>query len=432
MINVALALAFGRDGNAENHLGPGWSAGEAGFRWMIGPASDLWLSRPPRAADAIFEITLHPNTRAPTLPAQRLTVLARGVELGRITLASTEVCGWHIPAALLTGPGPVRITFQHPDATAPSKLSGGSDERPLAFSVREARLCLLDADPADANRGAAGGIATVAGGIARPVEPARAFPSRPDAAAFPVSGPADLVSHFASLGDGPEFGLFQRTCGHEPSGLLDLASIGIGDLLRGIESGFAGLGAPGSLALSGDPARPERALRDQRFGITFAAAAPDGDAALLAHQASRLPQLAATFSAELARGSGRIHVVKRNDGLPEALVLPLYRALNRHACNPLLWVVPADAAHPSGTVERLLPGLLRGHIDRFAPYARPQDLSWSAWLSLCRNAYNLLHGTMVEAFPTSPGVASAGIAIGSPTGPVDDTAMLTTSARGPA
>ena len=418
MINVALALAFGRDGNADNYLGPGWSVGEA---------SELWLSRPPQPADAIFEVALHPHTHPPALRTQRLILLARGVELGRVTLAGPELCGWRIPAALLTGPGPVRLSFRHPDAAAPSAVSGSGDDRPLAFSVREARLCLLPGETR------ADGIATVAGGG---IAPAAAPPADPHVAR--VRGPADLVARFASLGDSPEFGLFQRTCGVAPSGLLDLASVGLGGLLHGLRSGFAGLGEPGGLSLAGDPSRPTRTVRDERFGITYAASAPDGDAALLAREATRLAERAAAFIGSLARGSGHIHVVKRNDGLPEALVLPLYLALNQQAVNPLLWVVPADAAHPSGSVELLLPALLRGYIDRFAPYATPQDLSWSAWLNLCRNAYNLLHGTAVEAFPASPGavppdaVVPGPQAAASPVAPAPAPAEHTLAARGAA
>jgi hypothetical protein len=52
-------------------------------------------------------------------------------------------------------------------------------------------------------------------------------------------------------------------------------------------------------------------------------------------------------------------------------------------------MVPADAAHPSGTVEVVFPGLLRGYIERFAPYENAHDLLLNDWLEVCANAYRL-------------------------------------------
>jgi len=56
-----------------------------------------------------------------------------------------------------------------------------------------------------------------------------------------------------------------------------------------------------------------------------------------------------------------------------------------------LWVVPEDQEHPAGAVDRIIPGLLRGYIDRFAPQENAYDLSVEAWLSVCVNAFRLAH-----------------------------------------
>ena len=60
----------------------------------------------------------------------------------------------------------------------------------------------------------------------------------------------------------------------------------------------------------------------------------------------------------------------------------------------LLWVLPADATHPSGMVEVLLPGLLRGYVDRFAPYSNAPDISLPAWTDLCEAAWKAVGHTM--------------------------------------
>ena len=57
-------------------------------------------------------------------------------------------------------------------------------------------------------------------------------------------------------------------------------------------------------------------------------------------------------------------------------------------------MVPADPAHPPGTVEILLPGLLRGHVDRFAPNKNAHDISLSPWAALCAAAWAAVGGGM--------------------------------------
>ena len=75
-------------------------------------------------------------------------------------------------------------------------------------------------------------------------------------------------------------------------------------------------------------------------------------------------------------GAGeKIFVLKRTPALRPEEVLPVYATLNELGRNWLLWMVPADATHPAGTVEVLLPGLLRGYIDRFAPSENAHELS---------------------------------------------------------
>ena len=64
-------------------------------------------------------------------------------------------------------------------------------------------------------------------------------------------------------------------------------------------------------------------------------------------------------------------------------------ALARYGDNTLLWVVPAETDRPAGTVEVIMPGLLRGYIDRFAPDDNAHDFSFEGWLHVCANAWAL-------------------------------------------
>ena len=64
-------------------------------------------------------------------------------------------------------------------------------------------------------------------------------------------------------------------------------------------------------------------------------------------------------------------------------------ALNRYSEATLLLVVPFERDRPPGTVEVVMPGLLKGYIDRFAPGEDAHDLSFDGWLRVCANAYVL-------------------------------------------
>ena len=384
MIRLLSELGFGADGNAANHLGTGWSGGEAGFRWMIDEASELWLDAPDDPVDLILELSLRPFVRDAELPAQSLVISVRGVEVGRTILSGPCVLGWHIPAALLAEHGPLCVTLQHPDAARPSDFGGSTDGRRLSIAVRSARLLAVGAPAIQP----AGGITTVPGGLAA-------------AQRLPAVEPTDPTVDFESLGDNPEFALLQRMRGQESGGLFRFAGIRLADLLRNLREGCTGIGAPDNLKVVLDPQTQQYVARDDAHGITWftfvdrAAGSPD---ALRAQLLRDLPELARGFCDVLRQGS-RICVVKRNEALRLEEVLPLYAALNELGRCPLLFVVPADAAHPSGEVEVVLPGLLRGFIARFAPYGAPHALDEAAWLAVCRNAWRLAHGRVFAVAP---------------------------------
>lgn len=385
MIECLIALQFGAGGNAENHLGPGWSDAEPGFRWMTGAESDIWLENPGAAGDAILELDLKPFVAPPGLPAQRLRVLVRGVEIGHGVLVEGVSLAWLVPEVLLQGDGPVRITLQHPDARRPNELSDSPDDRPLAISVQSARLLQVPrgaVPAAPAWTSWAAGLPVGAGHNGLPME----------------MSAAELVMQFESIGDNCEFGLVQRLCGKEPLGLLRFANIRLRALLRGMRSGFAGLGAIDSLRLLDEADAEEYVVRDVGYGITyhtFLYKDQVTESGLLARQSARLKFLARKLLDDVGSAE-KILVFKRNEALSQQEVLPLYIAIRARGDSTLLWVTPADETHAPGQVEQVLPGLLRGWIDSFAPYENAHELSFDTWLKLCCRAYNLGSGSNVR------------------------------------
>jgi hypothetical protein len=373
---LVLGLRFGRDSGDANYLGLGWSGDEDGYRWMTGEWSELWLESPGPPGTYLLELELSPFVREPALQAQRLAVAVRGTVIGRSTVSGLSTLGYRIPAELLGGKGPVRLGFLHPDAARPVDLTDHADDRRLALSVRRLSLYRVSGDMSQRRLEGGAGVAA-------------------DAVGALVGIPASqFMLGFESLGDNCEFGLVQRLCGTEPLGLLRFSNIELGPLLRGLAREFDGLGARDNVELTlSEGQRREYVLFQKQYALTFHTFKYENEvdpAVLMDQQIARLGLLRRKLLEELRAGE-KIFVCKRNDALSEQEILPLYALLNRFAANTLLFVTPADEAHPSGTVEQLMPGLLRGAIDRFAPPENAHDLSLESWLSVCVNAYRLVH-----------------------------------------
>ena len=185
------------------------------------------------------------------------------------------------------------------------------------------------------------------------------------------------------------FGLVQRRLGAEPLGLLRFTFIELAHVIRGVRTGFQGLGDPGTSEIKVSEKDSEYVVHDTSFGMTFHtwqyAHQLDLETARRQHD-TRLGFLKRKFVDDIT-DSGKIFVIKRTPPLRPEEVLPLYVALNEQARNWLLWVVLADEKHPAGTVEILLPGLLRGFVDRFAPNENAPDLSLDAWTAVCEKAW---------------------------------------------
>jgi len=203
----------------------------------------------------------------------------------------------------------------------------------------------------------------------------------------------ELAAGFESIGDNCEFGLVQRRCDTEPLGLLRFTGSLSNDIVRGIDREFEGIGEPEDITprLEGEAGNREFMIHERKYGLIYHTFVYEGErtADLMRQQeATRLKFLRRKFLEELDAGE-KIFVFKRGTPIAESEILPLFLALNRRRPNTLLWVVPEEPGHPSGSVEVLMNGLLKGYIDRFAPGDNAHDFSFEAWVKLCVNAYLL-------------------------------------------
>ncbi len=205
------------------------------------------------------------------------------------------------------------------------------------------------------------------------------------------------LQHFESLGDDCEFGVVQRFAGHDPLGLLRFAFIPMRGLLDLLDGGLDRLGDPDDTFLVRDR-RGEVVVQLPSFGARYHTDIFDRvgqEATILAEQTRRLGLLRRKFLEDLQTAE-KIFVRKGEGSSDPAVMHRLLAKLRRHGNATLLWVSLGDGSVPVGTVEVLAPGLLRGHIDRFATFFDQPDLNLPAWLEICRGARLL---RLIEAPP---------------------------------
>jgi hypothetical protein len=306
------------------------------------------------------------------LPAQRLSVLVNGRQVGDFSLREIGTVECRIPWALIEGREWVSVVFRHPDAAVPQAINGVPDRRELAFAF-ELVTVYREAEPgAAASVPATGARASGDGSVDR----------------LPLN---ELMMQFESLGENCEFGLVQRRCGAEPLGLLRFASAPLPVLLAGLRARFEGIGKPDEIDVRASENGQEYLVVDKRFGFLYhpwvlvGEAGPD---AIRQREVKRLPFLRRKLLEDLDEAR-KIFVYRGMRQQPQVLVMRLVEALRAYGPVDLLWVTLHDKEHPPGTVEAVAPGLLKGYIDRFAPGENAHALSLECWIALCRNALAL-------------------------------------------
>jgi hypothetical protein len=388
-----LTISFAAGGNSLAYLGGGWARSEEEFTWGIGEESHLIFPRLPRADEYVLTLDVVPFVHAPELPSQRLIVSVNDTVVGSTDIARPTLLGYSVPASLAHQADRMLVTLQHPDAACPKDFLGSADERSLAFAVFEAKIYRVSNPSVPEQTG-------LPTGLMLGCSPERGFgaPVHADLAEWATNRTGlsipEIALKFESLGENCEFGLFQRRCDAEPLGLLRFSSTFMRNLIRGIDNGFEGIGEIEDI----DPrlegvVRKEYMIHEKKFGLVYHTFVFEGQrsAWLMREQESaRLKFLRRKFTEEL-ESMDKIFVYKFAAGVSEEEILPLHMALKRYGEATLLWVVPAERGRPAGAVEVVMPGLLKGYIDRFAPDDNAHDLSFDGWLRVCANAYALAH-----------------------------------------
>lgn len=375
--NQDLSIDFGSHGNSQGFALTGWSVPEATETWAIGTASRIVLPRPSTPAAYVVVLRLRPHVITGKIEAQRLGVTVNGTMLDAFTLthATTRACV--IPWSVVTARPKLEIDFAMPDAARPTNLANSTDSRLLGVAFTSLRLTPDRFGPLQPDE----------------------FLARHDAMPIDINAVTvadnlplhDLMLGFESLGQNCEFGLVQRKSNAEPLGLLRFSSTPLPQLLKALDAGFEGIGAPDNIVVEISPNGREYMVNDRRYGFVYHAWVKTGEMTIAeVHQREvrRVPFLVRKLLEDLAEGE-KTFIFKGMGAMLDEQVFPLAMALRRYGDNTLLFVNLSDATHRGGTVEARAPGFLVGYLDRFAPGDDAQDFLLAQWVKLCRQSYRL-------------------------------------------
>lgn len=147
-----LELTFGRQGAGGAFTLEGWSSPERGFVWSSASKARVRLPAIQRPGDYQLHITATPFTHGTELPAQSVAVLFNGHQVGEARARDICVLSIPVPAAVVASGQTITLTLRFPDATRPSSLIGGDDDRTLGFSLHRIALFRIESDTTAASQ----------------------------------------------------------------------------------------------------------------------------------------------------------------------------------------------------------------------------------------------------------------------------------------
>lgn len=211
---------------------------------------------------------------------------------------------------------------------------------------------------------------------------------------------SDQILRIESLGDNCELGFVLRRLSCETGSLLRWASVQPKALLAMLRANFAGTYEFRNL----EPLRHDM-VTDTRYGVGWHSALksePVGGKLgfvddelkrrkIHADEARKIRYLISKFTARAKLG-GLIFVIKANDGIGKDVIDEIFEAVSAVADNARIALMEMQASDDPaliGTVAQQRPGLLRGYVSRFAPYAEANAVDMNAWTAVLDAALGL-------------------------------------------
>lgn len=370
------SVDFGMTGNDEPHLVEGWANAEPGFRWSLGDRSRLVMAAPSAAGDYALLFSLAPYIHRGGSKSQRLSILVNGRRVREGPLKTDTVIACRFAWDPRVAGKLVDVVLEHPDAARPSDFGATPDTRRLAFMFSNLKLFkVVESAEMPAESGSQ--------------EREHRVPAE-------ENGLPDnkLLLRFASLGDNCELGMVQHHVQADAMDLFRFSGIPLHSLLDALRTGLHGIDAPENIEIQlrgSQPGRREFIFCHTAHVLESHTHVVEGQQPghrVFVREQRRVSFLARMMLSDLRAGR-RIMLVKRNIPMELSDVMPLFRQLRERGPNTLLWVEQARHGKTPGTVEVVQEGLLKGHIERFAPHDNVMSYDAAAWLPICRRAHAL-------------------------------------------
>ena len=397
MTSIGEKVTFGRDGDARRHQLYGWNVGEDGFTWTLRQESALSLPKPSSTHGGFVELVLFPLTRPSGPQTQRIRVLINGEYRGETCLASPASVGFYFPA-LSRFDDRFVVTIQHPDRF---KQSSEADAPDFALAVKSVRILELQ-QPLAVSKSSVSHVYVPDATI----EHQRMLGAVEKATGITIH---ELMTSFQMVAGDCEFGGFQRACGSDPLGLFRFAGASPLSAIDALDCRFAGIGQDLDPYIA-EHGNREWMMRDRRYSLGYHTRMSANEVSreqVTIAERRKVAFLCRMFLEEL-ESHQKIFVCADRFGSPPEAMLPLFLALNRYGRNTLIWITEAVIGEQAGRVEEVLPGLMRGYIDRFAPHTAGSKPSLGGWLSVLANALLLHRGSSYHAITRSTEAEAVG------------------------
>ncbi|MBV8777611.1 MAG: tetratricopeptide repeat protein [Alphaproteobacteria bacterium] len=203
----------------------------------------------------------------------------------------------------------------------------------------------------------------------------------------------ELMLSFESMGERCDFGGVQRSVGVEPLGLLRFAYAPLDPLIAALDERFEVIGTAEDTDF--ERYQDETILKMKKYGLyfhTFVSMSemptPEKQAAFRQQQLRRLVFLKRKLIGDLEEPQ-KICVYANDACAADDDARRLLAALRRYGPNSLLFVRPADAEHPEGTLRTLDDGLYVGCYPGMTDFVAGQQPPFALWRDLCERVYRL-------------------------------------------
>ncbi|HTZ37870.1 MAG TPA: tetratricopeptide repeat protein [Stellaceae bacterium] len=203
----------------------------------------------------------------------------------------------------------------------------------------------------------------------------------------------DLMLAFESIGERCDFGAVQRHYGVEPLGLLRFAFSRFDALIAALGDRFAAVGSVEDTGF--ELWQNESILVMRKYGLVFHTfvyqselPTAEKQEAFRQQQRRRLVFLRNKLLADLDDPQ-KTYIYATDERASDSDVAELFAALRAYGPNSLLYVRPATAKRPAGTVERLEDGLFAGYYPGLADFLGGEQPPFALWHQLCQETYRL-------------------------------------------